>query len=137
MRSIRSVLTRLQPHKRQIGRLIGLTGVLLVSAQLLRVAPRTVQVQLELGPAHRKFVEVRVAYVQAGQELHAVSFAFPEGAPNRVQHAVRLPPGDFEVHTELRPRPPQGHIVASVTRFRAGGIGSDDSLHIQVPTESL
>jgi hypothetical protein len=132
MRSLRSVLTRLQPHKRQIGRLIGLTGVLLVSAQLLRAAPRTVQVQLELGPAHRNFVEVRVAYVQAGQELHAAFFAFPEGAPNRLQHAVRLPPGDFEVHTELRPL--HGNIVASVTRFHAG---DGDLVHIRVPAESL
>jgi hypothetical protein len=134
MRSIRSVITRLQPHKRQIGRLVGFTGALLVSSLLLRAAPRTVKVQLELGPAHRKFVEVRVAYVQAGQELQGVAFAFPEGAPDRLQHAVRLPPGDFEVHTELRPQ--HGNVLETVARFHAGA-GEDDLVHIQVPTEPL
>lgn len=132
MRSMRSVLAELQPYKRQFGRALGLGGMLLIASQLIRAAPRTVQVQLDLGPEHKKFVEVRVAYVQAGQELHAVEFAFPEGAPGHLKHAVRLPTGDFEVHTELRPQ--QGNIVGSIGRLHAP---SEEPVHIRVQTPSV
>jgi hypothetical protein len=126
----RQVLARLGPHKRRIGRLVGIIGVLLVSSQVFKGAPRTVQVQIELGPAHSQFKEVRVAYVQAGEELHAVAFAFPNGAPGRLQHSVRLPEGDFEVHTELLPE--HGSILDSVYKLHAP---SDEPVHIKVPTE--
>jgi hypothetical protein len=93
-----------------------------------------VKVQLELGPAHRKVVEIRVAFVQAGQELHGVALAFPEGAPDRLPlQPVRLPPGDFELHTELRSE--RGSVLPpSVVRFHAG---DEDLVRVQVPTESL
>ncbi|MEY4577988.1 MAG: hypothetical protein RL701_2691 [Pseudomonadota bacterium] len=131
MRSMRSVLAELKPYKRQIGRAIGLGGMLLIASQLIRATPRTVQVQLDLGPEHKKFVEVRVAYLQAGQELHAVEFAFPEGAPGHLEHAVRLPTGDFEVHTELRPE--HGQIVDSVRPLHTP---SDEPVHIRVQTDN-
>jgi len=129
---MRSVLALLRPHKRQFGRLVGIAGVLIVSSQVLRGAPRTVQVELELGPEHRNFVEVRVGYVQAGQELHAVAFNFPAGAPDRLQHTVRLPAGDIEVHTELRPE--HGKILGSAFHLHSP---SEELVRIRVPTESM
>jgi hypothetical protein len=116
-------------HKRRVARLIGLGGVLLVASVLLRSAPREVQVQLELGPSHREYVEVRVAYLQAGEELHGVAFSFPQGAPDRVNHRVRLPAGDFEVLTELLPL--HGAAYASVGRIHAP---SDGVVKIAVAT---
>jgi hypothetical protein len=74
-------------------------------------------VEFELGPTHQEIVEVRVAYVQDGEELHGVSFSFPHGAPGQVRHSVTLPPGDFEVHTELRPT--RGLTLASVRKLHA------------------
>jgi len=128
MRLIRPLLTLLQTHRRQLGRWLGLAGTLLILSQLLRGAPRTVEVQLDLGPKHQRFTEVRVAYVQAGEELHAALFSFPNGAPGRLQHTVRLPAGDFEVHTELRPS--HGNVVGSVEPLHAP---SDEPVQIRIP----
>jgi hypothetical protein len=125
-----NLLARLEPYKRRIGRFVGLVGVLIVASLLIRGAPRKVQVELMLGPLHRQFTEVRVAYVQQGEEVHGVSFTFPEGAPGKLQHSVQLPAGEFEVHTELRPA--HGPIVASIGRLHAP---SDESVVIRVPTE--
>ena len=124
------LLARLKPHKQRIARLIGLSGVLLVASLLIRGAPREVEVELMLGPAHRQFVAVRVAYVQQGEEIHGVAFSFPDGAPGQLHHSVQLPAGEFEVHTELRP--PHGPVLASIGRLHAP---SDGRVVIQVPTD--
>jgi hypothetical protein len=124
-----SLLARLKPHKQRIARLVGLAGVLLVANLLLHGTPRVVEVELMLGPEHRHFVEVRVAYVQAGEEYHGVAFSFPDGAPNQLHHSVKLPPGDFEVHTELRPA--HGATLASIGQLHSP---SDDRVVIRVPT---
>ena len=124
------LLARLQPHKQRIARMIGLGGVLLVASQLIRAAPREVEVELKLGPDHRQFVEVRVAYVQQGEELHGVAFAFPHGAPGQVHHVVQLPAGEFEVHTELRSA--SGPVLASIGRLQAP---SEGRVVIEVPTD--
>ncbi|HKP63173.1 MAG TPA: hypothetical protein VJV78_40830 [Polyangiales bacterium] len=92
-----------EAHRQRLSRLIGLLGVVVVGLVLLPHVPRKVDVEFELPPSHREIVEVRVAYVKDGEELHGVSFSFPDGAPGQVRHSVSLPPGDFEVHTELRP----------------------------------
>jgi len=124
------LLAWLQPHKQRIARMIGIGGVLLVASQLIRAAPREVEVELKLGPDHRKFVEVRVAYVQQGEELHGVSFAFPNGAPGFVHHSVQLPAGDFEVHTALRSS--SGPVLGSIGRLQAP---SDGRVVIEVSTD--
>lgn len=127
---LKPLLARLQPHKQRIARMVGLGGILLVASQLIRAAPREVEVELKLGPNHRRFVEVRVAYVQQGEELHGVAFKFPEGAPGFVHHAVQLPAGEFEVHTQLRGA--SGPALASVGRLQAP---SEGRVVIQVPTD--
>ena len=124
------LLAILQAHKQRIARLVGLAGVLIVASLLFKGAPRKVDVEFDIGPGHRNFVEIRVAYVQGGEELHGVQLSFPEGVPGSVQHTVQLPEGEFEVHTELRPQ--HGPTVASVGRLRAP---SDGRVHIRVPTE--
>jgi hypothetical protein len=130
---MRSLIEKLQPHKARIARLIGMGGVLIVASVLIRGAPRTVDVEIELGPLHRQFVELRIAYVHEGQELHGALFAFPNGAPGSLKHSVQLPAGDFEVHTQLRPE--HGKILASVGRLHAP---SDGLVVIRVgtPTET-
>jgi hypothetical protein len=110
--------------------MVGLAGVLLVASLLIRGAPREVDVELKLGPQHSQFVEVRVAYVQQGEEVHGVAFSFPDGAPGKLHHLVQLPAGEFEVHTELRP--PRGPILGSIGRLQAP---SDGPVVIQVPTD--
>ena len=125
-----NLLARLQPHKRRIARFVGYVGVLIVASLLIRNSPREVQVELMLGPQHRQFTEVRVAYVRQGEELHGVAFSFPQGAPGQLRHSVQLPAGEFEVHTELRPA--HGHALASIGKLHAP---SDERVVIRVPTE--
>ena len=127
---LRTLVSRLQPYRAKLARVIGFAGVLIVLSLLLRGAPRTVDVELELGPRHQQFVELRVAYVQQGEELHGALFSFPSGAPGSLKHKVQLPAGDFEVHTELRPE--HGKVLASVGRLHAP---SDGLVVIRVPTE--
>jgi hypothetical protein len=94
---------KFEAHRQRLARLTMLLGLIVVGLVLLPHVPRKVDVELELGRSHREIVEVRVTYVKDGEELHGVSFSFPHGAPGQVRHSVSLPPGDFEVHTELRP----------------------------------
>jgi hypothetical protein len=124
------LLALLQAHKQRIARVVGLAGVLIVASLLIRGSPRKVDVEFDLGPEHSEFVEIRVAYVQGGEELHGVSFSFPNGVPGSVQHSLQLPAGEFEVRTELRPE--HGPSLASVGRLSAP---SDARVHIRVPTE--
>jgi hypothetical protein len=110
-----------EAQRHRLSRLTLLLGVVVVGLVLLPHIPRTVDVEFELGPSHREIVEVRVAYVKDGEELHGVSFTFPDGAPGAVRHSVSLPPGEFEVHTELRPS--HGQSRGSVEKLHAPADG--------------
>jgi len=114
--------TLLSTHRQALARLTAVAGAVVVGLALFPHVPRKVDVEFELGPTHREIVEVRVAYVQDGEELHGVSFSFPEGAPGHVRHSVSLPPGDFEVHTQLRPS--QGRTRGSVGKLHAPAEGT-------------
>ena len=123
----RRLVAAIGPHKLRLARLTALAGVLVVGSVLLRGTPRPVEVEFDLGPEHRSFKEVRVAYLQNGEELHGVAFSFPQGAPGSVRHSVKLPAGDFEVRTELRPV--HGAALASVGKLHAP---SDGRVHIRI-----
>ncbi len=97
-------------------------GAAVVALALFPHLPRKVDVAFELGPTHREIVEVRVAYRQDGEELHGVSFTFPDGAPGQVRHTVSLPPGEFEVHTELRPNNGRTRGIVSKLHAPADGL---------------
>jgi hypothetical protein len=123
----RVLLAFLKEHKHRFAKPIALGGMLLIASLLMRQAPRDIQVELELPPEHREFVEVRVAYLQEGEELHGATFSFPDGAPGSLRHSLKLPAGDFEVRTELRPN--HGAVFASVGKLHAP---SDGVVRIQV-----
>ena len=106
-----------EAQRERVARLVAVLGVAVLALVVMPHVPRKVDVEFELGPTHREIVEVRVAYVQDGEELKGVSFSFPEGAPGQLRHSVSLPPGDFEVHTELRPS--HGLSLASVRKLHA------------------
>ena len=110
-----------ETHRRTLSRVFALGGGAVVALGVFPHVPRKVDVELELPPTHREIVEVRVVYLQDGEELHGVSFSFPDGAPGQVRHSVTLPPGDFEVHTELRPS--HGLTFASVRKLHAPAEG--------------
>jgi hypothetical protein len=84
------------------------------------LSPETV-VELDLGPAHADVLELRLAYLQEGEELRGVSFRFADGAPARIQHRVSLPTGEFEVQCVLRDRDGASHVLTR--KLRADGSG--------------
>ena len=104
-------------NKTRLARLTALAGVLVVVLSLSRGVPRTVDVELLLGPAHSNYVAVRIEYLHAGEGLHGVELSFPSGAPEYVHHSVTLPAGDFEVHAEARTS--DGRLVSSVEKLHA------------------
>jgi hypothetical protein len=91
-------------HRRRLAPLVLLAFALIVSRQLLPSWPRETDVSFALGQDHADVVELRVAYLRGDEELHGVSFSFPEGAPGVVHHKVTLPAGEFELRCELRQR---------------------------------
>ena len=96
------LLARLGQHRRRISRVVLVLGVVVAVLELYPSFPRDTEVELLLGEERHQAVELRIAYVQDGEELQGVSFGFPAGAPARVRHTVNLPGGEFEVRVELR-----------------------------------
>jgi hypothetical protein len=91
-------------HRRRLARLVLGLG-LIYSARLLWPSwPHETELEFELGPDHAQVVELRVAYLHQGEELHGVSFGFPSGAPALVRHKLSLPPGKLVLSCELRAR---------------------------------
>ena len=91
-------------HRRLLSRLVLLVAVLVVALELWPRVPRDTDLEFALGPGHERVVELRVAYLVDGEELHGVAFDFPAGAPDRVRHRVSLPAGEYQLKLELRSR---------------------------------
>jgi hypothetical protein len=92
-------------HRPRIARVVAVAGLLGFVWLVAPAVPRDVDVEVMLGPTHLRCTEVRLAYTQAGEEVHGVLLRFPEGAPERVRHTVQLPEGDFEVRAEAHGEP--------------------------------
>jgi hypothetical protein len=85
-------------HRRRLARLLAVCGIATVAMVLAPQVPTELEVELQLPTTHREFVEVRLTYLDQGEELQGARLAFPGGAPSRVHHTARLPSGDVEVH---------------------------------------
>ena len=91
----------LRDHRARLAKAALLLAVLGVGGELVGAYPRDVQLELELSAA-ADVRELRVAYVQDGQEVHVVQLVYPRGAPERVRHAARLHPGRYDLQLEAR-----------------------------------
>jgi len=90
------------PHRRRIALLVLAVAVVVVGGALAGAVPREVRVRYLLGPSHAEVTEVRVAYVTEGnEEVQGVRFTYPEGAPERLEHRVRLAPGSYRIVATL------------------------------------
>jgi len=118
----RALLQRLVEHRRGLARVFLVAGVLIVVEQLAPIWPRQAELELDLGERHREVTELRLSYLQGGQELKGVSLHYAAGAPSRVHHSVSLPTGEVQLLCELR-----GPGGASTTR----------SQPLRVPTEGV
>jgi hypothetical protein len=108
-------------HRRWLARVILLLGAAYAAIDLWPRFPHETQVELALGPRHGEVVELRLAYLDAGEELAGVSFGFPEGAPATVRHRVKLPAGRFELRCELRGRSGDSRSIVRELQTPASG----------------
>ena len=115
-------------HKRRLARFTALGGVLTLSFLLLPQLPRPLDVELLLGASHTQVVEVRVAYLRGGEEVQGVALAFPQGAPMRVHHSVKMTAGDLEVQAVARRAD-----GTSLTGFARVHAPLDGTLEIRLP----
>jgi hypothetical protein len=111
----------LEPHRMRIAKGVALLFLFSVGGELLGAYPRDVELELDLGPEHAAIRELRVAYVQDGDELHGVRLTYPDGAPERVRHRTKLGPGRYELRVEI------GRTQGGPTRT--------ESHSLQVPSE--
>ena len=83
--------------------------------------PHDTELEFLLGADHGEVVELSVAYLDHGEELHGVNFRFPEGAPATVHHHLNLPSGELIVRCELRDR--AGGMRQLTRKLRAPAAG--------------
>jgi hypothetical protein len=108
-------------HRRRVARVLFGLGLCTVAWQLFPNVPRQTELEFSLGPAHQRVVELRVGFERGGEELHGISFGFPEGAPRTLRHSVSLLAGDYLVRCELRERDGGSRLLTR--RFRAPAEG--------------
>lgn len=96
----RALLSR----RRKLAPAVLLLGVVVIGTELWSQVPQETDVEYVLGAGHADVVELRVGYLLEGEELHGVSFRYPEGAPRVVRHEVSLPSGRYTVALEVRRR---------------------------------
>jgi hypothetical protein len=99
---LRALLQRLVEHRRGLARILLVAGALVVVEQMAPIWPRQAELELDLGARHGEVTELRLSYLQDGEELKGVSLHYEGGAPSRVHHSVSLPSGEVELLCELR-----------------------------------
>jgi hypothetical protein len=119
---MRRLLALLSTHRRRLARVVLLTGMAAVAFQLIPRVPRETQFEFALGDTHASVVELRVGFEQGGEELHGVSFGFPDGAPRVVRHTLNLPAGEFVLRCELRDKDGESRQVTRTLITPAPGV---------------
>jgi hypothetical protein len=109
-------------HRRRFARVVLGAGLLLVGRELWPSWPHETELEFVLGPDHSQVVELRVAYMDHGEELHGVSFGFPNGAPSTVRHRVTLPARELVVLCELRARDGGRRLLIRKLRTLPAGV---------------
>lgn len=102
MPSFTSAARALFANRRRFAPAVIAIGVLIVGGQLMGSAPREVHLRYDLGEAHAEVEETELDYFLAGERIQSVRFAYPEGAPARLDHRVSVAPGRYDVVVTLR-----------------------------------
>jgi hypothetical protein len=119
-------------HRQRLARIVAVAFVLGFVLLMSPAVPRSVDIDVLLGPRHSDCTEVRLAYTRVGdtdEEMGGVLLTFPEGAPERVRHTVKLPEGEFEVRAEAHG--PDGVRAERVSTLHAP---TDDVFVIRLPS---
>ena len=89
----------LDRNRGRLTRIVVFTGLLGVFLYLAPFVPRDTRIMLDLGERHGDVVALEMTYRLGQDDLRATTIRYPSGAPRRVQHDVRLPPGDILLAT--------------------------------------
>lgn len=128
MRQARALVSR----RRKLAPAVLLIGAVVIGAELWSQVPQQADVEYVLGSRHADVVELRVGYLLEGEELHGVSFRYPEGAPRVVRHEVSLPSGRYTIALEVRRRRGTSRRVERSLQMPAEGV-----VRLEVSREAL
>lgn len=88
-------------YRKRLAFLVLVVAAVVIGRELSGAALRDVELVYDLGPDHAEFVELRIAYVSAEDEVAGVRFQEAAGLPSRLDHAVELSPGRYTVEAVL------------------------------------
>jgi hypothetical protein len=94
--------SKLLSHRRAISRLVLLCAVIFVGLRIWPSVPHETDIVFDLGPQHKKIIELRIDYFYEGEAHCGTIRHYPSGAPPEVRHRVDLPFGTYRVAIEAR-----------------------------------
>lgn len=103
-------------HRQRLTRAVLFAGLLTVFLYLAPFVPRDTRIMLDLGEHHADVVELDLTYRLGQDDLRSTTLKYPEGAPRRIQHDVRLPSGDIALATLQTLR--DGRTLSDTLRFK-------------------
>ncbi len=85
---------------KHLSRLVFLAGAIAIGFFLFRANPR--EVTLVYALASRPPVSaLEVEITRDGEPIRQAEFRFPRGAPQQVEHKVKLPTGEYQLHFRI------------------------------------
>lgn len=105
----------LSRHQQRLTRITLFAGLLAVFLYLAPYVPRDTRIMLDLGERHAEVVELDLTYSLGQDDLRTTTLVYPQGAPRRVLHDVRLPSGEIALAARQVLR--DGRKLADTLRF--------------------
>jgi hypothetical protein len=93
-------LAWLAQHRRRLAPLVLVGGVLLVAGPLSEATPRATNIRVELAEP-QQVREVTLSVLDAGEAVVGVRLAYERGAPERIEEALELPAGRYELRVDV------------------------------------
>jgi len=95
---------RLLGNRRAISHVVLLCAVLFIGVRIWPSIPHDTDIVFELGPKHKRIVELRIDYFYEGEAHYGTILHYPSGAPSLVHHRVGLPYGAYRIVIQSRQR---------------------------------
>jgi hypothetical protein len=83
--------------RRRLAPVVLVTGLVVVGAYANREVPREQEVRFELDERHERAKSIRIAYMEAGEQLSGVDFRLTQSPRRVLVHHPSLKPGQYDV----------------------------------------
>jgi hypothetical protein len=97
-------ITKMVGNRRAISRVVLLCAMLFIGLRIWPSIPHETDIVFDLGPEHKKIVELRIDYLYEGEAHYGTILHYPSGAPSLVRHRVELPYGTYRIVIQARQR---------------------------------